>query len=427
MVYIVLPPELSKRSIQTLVQYMYSGEATVSNDILNEVLRGGEFLQIRGLCRNSEEPNACSIPQFITPIRTKPDVGTVSSSHSKDNGQIYVDKYQRRRERFNSSTNIPVLKESPLNVMPLSHPTIQKINTTATIQSTSHHHNLSHAGAAPATPLPSSSSTQLRPLNPVANHSSMHISSGHNLLIKKEIAVDPGEISVLALPATHYTTHGGAISSTSKKTAQTSDKRLNTIQQNGRGAGVGVGSVVSGTEHIVINHHSRPPSRYSNTTRHYGDEHLLQRDMDPIIDERTRDGDILRLSTDKRRTVTEHLRPSNHHHLDPGEKTGPSVTPARFVNRTKQQSDVQVPDAMNFLTIKQEPVEWLDYDLELDKSHIEVTVKPEFVFGDSPSDEEGNISPLFATIKFIKINLRKYFRRGTTGIGLFTTDLRTVQ
>lgn len=34
MVYIVLPPEISRRSIQILIQYMYSGEATVSNDIL---------------------------------------------------------------------------------------------------------------------------------------------------------------------------------------------------------------------------------------------------------------------------------------------------------------------------------------------------------------------------------------------------------
>ncbi|EDV50672.2 uncharacterized protein Dere_GG14317 [Drosophila erecta] len=51
--YVVLPPDLSHRAIQILVQYMYSGEATVSNDILNEVLRGGEILKIRGLCRTS--------------------------------------------------------------------------------------------------------------------------------------------------------------------------------------------------------------------------------------------------------------------------------------------------------------------------------------------------------------------------------------
>ncbi|XP_073838370.1 uncharacterized protein isoform X2 [Musca autumnalis] len=51
--HIVLPPDLSHRAIQILVQYMYMGEATVSNDILSEVLKGGEILKIRGLCRTS--------------------------------------------------------------------------------------------------------------------------------------------------------------------------------------------------------------------------------------------------------------------------------------------------------------------------------------------------------------------------------------
>ncbi|KAL7734094.1 hypothetical protein ACLKA6_011776 [Drosophila palustris] len=58
--YIVLPPDLSHRAIQILVQYMYSGEATVSNDILNEVLRGGEILKIRGLCRTSTSSGSAS-------------------------------------------------------------------------------------------------------------------------------------------------------------------------------------------------------------------------------------------------------------------------------------------------------------------------------------------------------------------------------
>lgn len=58
MTYIVLPPELTKRAIQTLIQYMYTGESTVSVDILNEVLRGGDILKIRGLWRNHTEATA---------------------------------------------------------------------------------------------------------------------------------------------------------------------------------------------------------------------------------------------------------------------------------------------------------------------------------------------------------------------------------
>ncbi|XP_055914774.1 uncharacterized protein LOC129948000 isoform X2 [Eupeodes corollae] len=62
--HIVLPPDLTQRTIQILVQYMYSGEATVPNEVLSEVLRGGELLKIRGLCRaappnSSSEVNSC--------------------------------------------------------------------------------------------------------------------------------------------------------------------------------------------------------------------------------------------------------------------------------------------------------------------------------------------------------------------------------
>lgn len=35
------------------MQYIYCGEATVHNDVLNEVLKGGEILKIRGLWRNA--------------------------------------------------------------------------------------------------------------------------------------------------------------------------------------------------------------------------------------------------------------------------------------------------------------------------------------------------------------------------------------
>ncbi|CRL00064.1 CLUMA_CG013350, isoform A [Clunio marinus] len=51
MLYVVLPSELSRKAVTTLVQYMYTGETTVANEILNEVLRGGEILKIRGLCK----------------------------------------------------------------------------------------------------------------------------------------------------------------------------------------------------------------------------------------------------------------------------------------------------------------------------------------------------------------------------------------
>ncbi|XP_014251194.1 zinc finger protein Xfin [Cimex lectularius] len=52
---IVLPPEISYRTLVLLLQYMYSGEATVSNEQLNGVLRAGEILRIKGLCRHERK------------------------------------------------------------------------------------------------------------------------------------------------------------------------------------------------------------------------------------------------------------------------------------------------------------------------------------------------------------------------------------
>lgn len=52
---IILPPEINYRTMKTLVQYMYSGEATVSKDILEPVLRGGDILKVKGLWRPKEE------------------------------------------------------------------------------------------------------------------------------------------------------------------------------------------------------------------------------------------------------------------------------------------------------------------------------------------------------------------------------------
>lgn len=56
-IVIVLPPEITYKTLSILLQYMYSGEATVSNDQLNGVLKAGKILRIKGLCREKECSN----------------------------------------------------------------------------------------------------------------------------------------------------------------------------------------------------------------------------------------------------------------------------------------------------------------------------------------------------------------------------------
>lgn len=71
--YVVLPPEISTRTLKTLIRYMYSGETTVSNDILDNVLRGGDALKIRGLWRQkSDGPFPMEVPAQQVAHSNKP-------------------------------------------------------------------------------------------------------------------------------------------------------------------------------------------------------------------------------------------------------------------------------------------------------------------------------------------------------------------
>lgn len=47
-----MPAEISYKTLQILIQYMYSGETTVTQDQLDGVLRAGDILRVRGLWRN---------------------------------------------------------------------------------------------------------------------------------------------------------------------------------------------------------------------------------------------------------------------------------------------------------------------------------------------------------------------------------------
>lgn len=79
---------------------MYSGEATVSNDILSEVLRGGEILKIRGLCRNNQ---SLDNPPSVAP-----------SQQSEKSIEITTNKPEN--EKYYQEPN-EILKESPVIVM----------------------------------------------------------------------------------------------------------------------------------------------------------------------------------------------------------------------------------------------------------------------------------------------------------------------
>ncbi|XP_018573457.1 zinc finger and BTB domain-containing protein 14 [Anoplophora glabripennis] len=86
---IIMPPEIDYKSLKVLVRYMYSGEAKVSKEILNNVLRGGDILQVKGLYREKEDqeknvkitqklPNNTSATPSTTSTTTTTTTSTVN-------------------------------------------------------------------------------------------------------------------------------------------------------------------------------------------------------------------------------------------------------------------------------------------------------------------------------------------------------------
>lgn len=371
MVYVVMPPELSARAIQTLIQYMYSGEATVSIDILSEVLQGGEMLKIRGLWHNNrtDEPSACSTPQYMAAVSSQPVDCTTNTSRSSSvassvqqqqqqpNGQLY----ERRTERLTNAANMPVLKERPLNLMSPPHQPLQK----PIIQPSIHHHSPHSSGGLHM----SASSGGLAHLPP----------NGH-IVVKKEMAIDPGEV-----PTAHFSHSSSAQShhirtpASKKVHHHTSEKRTKVIiHENGRGSAVNDHLVVS--QAMISQRRASSPARYS---RMFDEDQRPPREIDPMDVVRTATN-LHRLSTEDGLRHGDHLRSVRHHS---NEKSMSSASYA-----SSKHTDNHGPDPMNFLTIKQEPTEWPDYDVELEKTHIEVSVKPELVYGDRGSDDEGTFA-----------------------------------
>lgn len=68
-----------------------------------------------------------------------------------------------------------------------------------------------------------------------------------------------------------------------------------------------------------------------------------------------------------------------------------SLRPAKLIIFATLQQVTQMPDELHMMDIKQEPVEWSDFEHDnptLSKS-IEVTVKPEMIYAKTNADDDG--------------------------------------
>ncbi|KAJ8964315.1 hypothetical protein NQ314_004999 [Rhamnusium bicolor] len=106
---IVMPPEIDYKSLKVLVRYMYSGEAKVSKEILSNVLKGGDILQVKGLYREKEDQDKnvkiTQNTQKTASTSTPNTTASTSSSSSSTTSSVVTKSVQNV---LNKSVPVPI-------------------------------------------------------------------------------------------------------------------------------------------------------------------------------------------------------------------------------------------------------------------------------------------------------------------------------
>lgn len=436
MVYIVLPPELSKRSIQILIQYMYSGEATVSNDILNEVLHGGELLKIRGLWRNKTPTNENNSGSANTQYMPSADA---KSTKIDNDGCLYGDKpmpYEQHPVHERNANNLSIIKESPVIVTsPTTHLSAAVTHKSLSSAQHQHMHPQSNLDAQPPplmhhlhhtsslskpTSHPEIISSHLHPPPPpsqptiqlVPSHSTHDLQHSSNIIVKKELAINANDELAISsnIPASHYGLVSLQIAAAAVKKAQhTNDKRLpKAIAENGN-----------------AQYQQQISRRYSD------DNYLYARDANDVpsgshVNQQHhhhhprpgRDADHSNRHADKSRAInhSKQHRPMTQHSIDAMVEGNVSLRKASL----NEQSPVPNPtsETIRMLSIKQEPVEWSEFEHDnnlMEQPNNEVNVKPELVYSKDGSDADG---------RFIRCSIQMFLISSMSLIFLQTPKCR---
>jgi hypothetical protein len=344
MIYIFLPPELSKRAVATLIQYMYTGEATVANDILNEVLKGGEVLKIRGLCK-------------VSPPASNSKYTAIDQQHPSTPANSYQPPYKLISENGSvSASPIKSNKSTPRN----------SIDKAASVHSSSHQHILTQ-NESPVVVM-TSSSQQQQPNQPqnyaqtmTNNHQQQqqHIQQSNNLIIvKKDMAIDPGDPTA-NIPVEHFGLISLKIAAAVKKAQQQ--------QNNGRKSPItAASSSYQVDENVRYDAIASPPTfKVYTSSGEIQQSHMAE--------------DALRYMEKKKR-IAQNQKPSSS--TDGIVKCSKQFENGQAYQLEKQQPQ-NFPEALSFLTIKEEPMEWSEFDTngiaaQVSDNRTEIiTVKPE--------------------------------------------------
>lgn len=351
MIFIVLPPELNRRAMGILLQYMYMGEATVSNDILNEVLKGGEVLKIRGLCKvQSDTPTFVNSSKYETTTQAIP----VAASSSNFN-QIHYNSNQSTAARASPMRSN---KSTPRSSIDRKSSSDMK-----------NHINGSNSFDSPVSNPPA-----------VVNLSNNQPST--TIIVKKDVAIDPGDNNI---PVEHYGLISLKIAAAVKKAQQQNSHNISSMKKS---SNVATSSIVPDPHHqnrefystIIADRESSSQQHFDSPPpppfKVYTSSNEAVCNLQQQIQE-----DILRY-TEKKKRIAENpnsvkcesryiengSQSQFHHSSDERERISSSSHSQHF------------PEALSFLTIKEEPLEWSEMDVaRIDNKGELVAIKPESI------------------------------------------------
>ncbi|XP_063985093.1 zinc finger protein 37 homolog [Diachasmimorpha longicaudata] len=128
-IIVVLPTEIGYRTLKILIQYMYSGEATVTNDQLEGVLKAGDILRVRGLWRS----NSASKKENIQSNNQKVDRD--KREQQSASGQIQKIKLVQPTAHEKPTSEVGTTSVSSSTPTPVQQPSVQPLHQASSAQS----------------------------------------------------------------------------------------------------------------------------------------------------------------------------------------------------------------------------------------------------------------------------------------------------
>lgn len=329
--------------------------ATVANDILNEVLKGGEVLKIRGLCK--VHTGSSSDAFNSKPLIDQPVIPNYQSYKVIENGS--------------SATTSPIKsnKSTPRNSIHCE---------TRSSSAISHHHVLTQQESPVVVMTSPTNPPQSYTQQQSMNSNNQQLPQSTTIIVKKDMAIDPGENNI---PVEHYGLISLNIAAAVKKAQQQciSSMKKSPNLSSGQTSSDQRRDFYQIEENLRYDALSTPPAFKLYTSSNEPLQQQLQED-------------ILRY-TEKKKRMVENQKPSSSGGIHENPKSNRfmhSENGQQFITSTHHTTDrdklSQFPEALSFLAIKEEPLEWTE-GIEAEGNGIAsqvtdnrtelITVKPE--------------------------------------------------